>query len=77
MTIVSVPDPAEVPTVAARLAGEGVEHIDLCGGLGPVPAAAAVDAVAGRASVAAVMFGFESLPLVADYRARFERAAAG
>jgi hypothetical protein len=41
------------------------------------PTAAAIDAVGDRARVGAVMFGFESLPGVASYRARFEEAVAG
>lgn len=76
MIIVSVPDPDTVPATAVALVDEGVERIDLCGGLGPVPAAAAIEAVGDRASVGAVMFGFESLPGVADYRVRFENALA-
>ena len=76
MTIVSVPGPEAVPEVAVTLVEEAVERIDVCGGLGPVPAAAAIDAVGNRATVGTVMFGFESLPGVADYRARFEQALA-
>ncbi|MQA81950.1 MAG: hypothetical protein GEV10_26345 [Streptosporangiales bacterium] len=77
MTIISVPDPQAVPETALRLVEEGVERIDLCGGLGLLPAAATLEAVAGRAVVGTVMFGFESLPAVAAYRERFEQALAG
>lgn len=77
MTIVSVPDPGAVPETAVRLVEEGVERIDLCGGLGVLPAAATLDAVAGRVVVGSVMFGFESLPAVAAYRERFEQALSG
>lgn len=76
VTIVSVPDPAAVPATAGALVTEGVDRIDLCGGLGPVPAAAAIEAVGDRVPVGVVMFGFESLAAVADYRVRFERALA-
>jgi hypothetical protein len=74
MTVVSIPGPQAVPATAVELVEEGVERIDMCGGLGPVPAAAAIEAVGGRACIGAVMFGFESLPGVAAYRARFEQA---
>jgi Family of unknown function (DUF6506) len=74
ITIVVVPGPEAVPAVAGQLVGEGVERLEICGGLG---AAAAIEAVGDRARVAAVGFGFESLPGAASYRARFEEAVAG
>lgn len=74
MTIVAVPDRALAPEVAQALAGEGVEHIAMCGGMGVVPTAAVVAAVGVRVRVVAIQFGFESLPSVAAYRARFEQA---
>jgi hypothetical protein len=76
MTIVAVPDPAVVPAVATGLADEGAERIEICGGLGAIPTAAAIAAIGDRARVSGIMFGFESLPGVADYRARFEAAVA-
>jgi Family of unknown function (DUF6506) len=76
VTLVAVPEPAAVPATAVQLADGGAERIEICGGLGPVPAAAATEALGERVPVGAVMFGFESLPAVADYRARFERALA-
>ena len=76
-TLVGIPDPDAAPAQAAALVNEGVEHIEICGGLGPLVAAAVMDEVGGRASVASVMFGFESLPAVAAYRRRFEEALAG
>lgn len=45
----------------------GLEH----GGMGPVPHAAALAAVGDRATVGAIMYGFESLPSIAAYRAGF------
>jgi Family of unknown function (DUF6506) len=77
ITIVVVPDPEAVPKVAEQLVGEGVERLEICGGLGTAAAAAAIEAVGDRARVAAVAFGFESLPGAAAYRARFEEALTG
>jgi hypothetical protein len=77
ITIVAAPSAESVPAVAEQLVREGVERVDLCGGLGALPAAATIAAVGDRAKVGAVMFGFESLPGAASYRARFEAAAAG
>jgi hypothetical protein len=76
ITIVAAPEPAAVPAIAVQLVDEGAERVELCGGLGIVPAAATIAAVAGRARVVPVLFGFESLPLVARYRTRFEDALA-
>jgi hypothetical protein len=77
ITIVAVPAAEAVPAAAEQLVREGIERLEICGGLGAVPAAAAIEAVGDRARVGAVMFGFESLPGVASYRARFEAAVAG
>jgi Family of unknown function (DUF6506) len=77
ITIVVVPAPEAVPAVAEQLVGEGVERLEICGGLGTAAAAAAIEAVGDRARVGAVGFGFESLPGAASYRARFEEAMAG
>ena len=69
-TVVALPSAAEAPATAARLAEEGATRVELCGGMGPVPAAA-VRAVVD-VPVTTVLFGFESLPAAAGYRARFE-----
>lgn len=69
-TVVTVPSVSEVPAMAVRLAEAGAERIELCGGMGPVPAAAAQAVVA--VPVTTVLFGFESLPPAVAYRARFE-----
>jgi hypothetical protein len=74
-TVVAVPSAADAPTVAAELVTAGAERIELCGGMGPVPAAAVLAAV--DVPVTTVLFGFESLPSVAAYRARFEAQVAG
>jgi hypothetical protein len=76
ITIVAAPSAEDVPATAEQLVREGVDRLELCGGLGAVPAAATIEAVGDRARVSAVMFGFESLPGVASYRARFEEAVA-
>ena len=70
-TVALVPDPAAVPAAAAALAAEGADSIELCGGLGPVPQAAAQAAVGDGARVGAVVFGFESLEGAAAYKAGF------
>jgi hypothetical protein len=56
--------------VASELVAAGAERVELCGGMGPVPAAAA--ALVVDVPVTTVLFGFESLPAAAAYRARFE-----
>lgn len=69
-TVVTVRSVAEAPEVAASLVAAGAERVELCGGMGPVPAAAVAAAV--DVPVTTVLFGFESLPPAAAYRARFE-----
>jgi hypothetical protein len=64
-------DPTSVAGLAAGLVGEGVDVIELCGGMGPVPQAAVLAAVGDRATVGSVMYGFESLETVAAYKAGF------
>jgi hypothetical protein len=71
-TVVAVPSVADAPATAARLVAEGATRVELCGGMGPVPAAA-VRAVVD-VPVTTVLFGFESLPAAAAYRDRFESA---
>jgi hypothetical protein len=73
-TVVAIPSPANAPTVAAVLVAAGAGRVELCGGMGPVPAAAVQAKV--TVPVTTVLFGFESLPAAAAYRARFEAAAA-
>jgi hypothetical protein len=74
-TVVAVPSVADVPTVATELVAAGAERIELCGGMGPVPAAAVLGSV--DVPVTTVLYGFESLPAIAAYRANFEAQAAG
>lgn len=73
-TVAAVASVADVAAVAAELVAAGASRVELCGGMGPVPAAevsAAVDV-----PVTTVLFGFESLPAAAAYRARFEEATS-
>jgi hypothetical protein len=74
ITFVGVSNPEQVPAVARELVDAGAERIEICGGLGTLPSAAAIEAVGDRTTVRSIMFGFESLPGVASYRARFEEA---
>jgi hypothetical protein len=69
-TVATVASADEAPAAAAALVADGAVRIELCGGMGPVPASAARAAV--DVPVTTVLFGFESLPAAAAYRARFE-----
>jgi hypothetical protein len=71
VTMVAVPSTTTAPAVAAELAADGADRIEVCGGMGAGPAAAVQAAV--DVPVSTVLYGFESLPTVAAYRARFER----
>jgi hypothetical protein len=72
-TVVAMADaaPQRVAELAVQLADEGADVIELCGGMGPVPHAAALAAVGDRADVGSIMYGFESLASVAAYKAGF------
>lgn len=76
VTVVAVPSAAAAPEVAAELVAAGADRVEVCGGMGPTPAAAVMAAIGDRVPVAPVLFGFESLPAAAAYRARFEEALA-
>lgn len=71
-TIATVPSAADAPAAAKALVAEGATRVELCGGMGPAPAAEVRKAV--EVPVTTVLFGFESLPAAADYRARYEQA---
>ena len=73
-TVATVPSVAVVADVAASLVAAGAERVELCGGMGPVPAAEVAAAV--DVPVTTILFGFESLPPAAAYRARFEEAVS-
>jgi predicted polyphosphate/ATP-dependent NAD kinase len=74
MTIVAMPDTDASPAAARALVDEGIERIEVCGGHGPVPAAAVSKVVGDRVPVGAVLFGFESMAGVAAYQERFAQA---
>jgi uncharacterized protein DUF6506 len=71
-TVTTVRSAASVVPVAVSLVAAGAERVELCGGMGPVPAAQVAAAVG--VPVTTVLFGFESLPPAVAYRARFEQA---
>lgn len=71
-TVVAIPSVSAAPAVAASLVAAGAERVELCGGMGPIPAVAVQEAV--DVPVTTVLFGFESIPAAATYRARFEAA---
>jgi uncharacterized protein DUF6506 len=73
VTVVGVPSGEAAAAVATELVDAGADRIELCGGIGPLAAKPVLDAIGTRVPVATVLFGFESLPSVAAYRARFER----
>lgn len=73
MIVVFVPEPSAAVSVAVELIeNEGVEMIELDGGLGAIWAGKVVEATDGRVPVGAVMFGAESLDGAAEYGARYE-----
>ncbi|TDV50833.1 DUF6506 family protein [Actinophytocola oryzae] len=69
-TVVTVPSVDEVVSAAVSLVSAGAERVELCGGMGPTVATAVAAVV--DVPVTTVLFGFESLPAAAAYRARFE-----
>ncbi|MFC0623055.1 DUF6506 family protein [Kribbella deserti] len=73
-TVVAIPSTSDASAVAASLVEAGAKRIELCGGMGPVPAAAVRAAV--DVPVTTVLFGFESIPAAAAYRAAFEQAVS-
>ncbi|MDQ3790864.1 MAG: DUF6506 family protein [Actinomycetota bacterium] len=70
-TMVGVPSADAAAAVAAELVSEGAERVEVCGGMSGADAAVVRAAV--HVPVSRILFGFESLPAVAAYRARFER----
>lgn len=72
VTIVFVPDIGAAAGIAAELAADGVDLIELCGGFGMAGAARVTKAVGDRAAIGAVTFGIESLTEAAAYKARAE-----
>lgn len=64
-------DASAIVDAAVTAVDGGADQIELCGGLGPVWHAKVLEAVGDRVPVGAVMYGFESLTAVADYKARY------
>lgn len=70
-TTVIAADPSAIVAAAVEAVDQGADQVELCGGLGPVWQAKVREAVGGRVPVGAIMYGFESLTGIADYKARF------
>jgi Family of unknown function (DUF6506) len=70
-TTVVAADPSAIESTAIEAVDDGADRVELCGALGPVWHAKVLRAVGDRVPVGAVMFGFESLTGVADYKARY------
>lgn len=64
-------DGEAIEAAAVGAADAGADRIELCGGLGVAWQARVIDLVGSRVPVGAVMYGFESLEGVADYKARY------
>lgn len=73
---VAVPDHAVPDEVARGLVDGGVQAIEVCGGMGPLPAAKVIEAVGDRVPVGLVNFGVESVTSAAEFKARAERGDA-
>ncbi|MGE0238335.1 MAG: DUF6506 family protein [Parvibaculaceae bacterium] len=76
VTVVSVPETGKIIPWARTLAAQGVERIELCGGMSPVWRDKVAAAIGKAVPVSSVTFGFESLKLAAAYSAKFETGAA-
>ena len=70
-TTLAAADPSAIESTAVKGVDEGADRVELCGALGPLWHAKVLQAVGDRVPVGAVMFGFESLTGVADYKARY------
>ncbi|MCO6390084.1 hypothetical protein GTW25_03475 [Aliihoeflea aestuarii] len=71
VTILPTGDPTVIAPMAAKLAGEGVGLIELCGGLPLAVRAMVKDAVGDRAQVASIAFGIESIVKAAEFNHAF------
>lgn len=70
-TIVAVPEPAVAVEVAIELVNEGVDLIEVCGSFSPLWHVKVVETVGSQVPVGSILYGFESLTRVAEYKARF------
>lgn len=70
-TTIIAADPDHIVAAAVAATDADADRIELCGATGPVVQAKVRAAVGDRVPVGTVMFGFESLSGVADYKARY------
>lgn len=71
ITVVLVPDTAQVVDIASELVRSGARLVELCGGMPLSLRAAVLDAVGDRAKVSSVTFGIESIVPAAAYNGAF------
>lgn len=71
VTILLAGDPAAIPPMAAKLAEEGVNLIELCGGLPLAYRAKVKEAAGASVLVASVAFGIESIVKAAEFNNAF------
>lgn len=69
--LVGITDEEQAIPLAKQLVADGVQLIELCGGLGVIWQAKVQAAIDRNVPVAAVLFGVESLVSAADYNARY------
>lgn len=67
LTVVAIGDPAELAAVVTRLAREGTELIELCGGISPRWRPVAEAAAGAGVKVSSATFGIESLAAAARF----------
>ncbi|WP_312365835.1 DUF6506 family protein [Ensifer sp.] len=71
LTIVPVSDHAQILAVATALADQGVDRIELCGGIPMHVRSALQGAIGNRVQISAVLFGIESIVPAAAFNAAF------
>lgn len=71
LTIVSLSDHAQILTVATALADEGVDRIELCGGIPMHVRSELQHAIGDRVLISSVLFGIESIVPAAAFNAAY------
>ncbi|MEO9340927.1 DUF6506 family protein [Mesorhizobium sp. SB112] len=71
LTIVFAPSVETAVSVAAELAAQGTELIELCGGFNLEAGAKVFRAAGGKAAVGTVSFGIDSITQAAAYKEKF------